>query len=329
MSEVERSPGAEPERESVLAGADESKGVSSPYSSGGGGVTLERRVIARYLALLLTGDGAGELGEGRRVLSVAFQQAPAHPVDDVVITAAREGETDPSLVLTIGVRRAPTISSKNPDTKKLFADFVDEMAATAHDTVEHRLGLAVAGWQPHASQLEQLAVLARNQPDPSGFEGLVETDRKIKKPLRERLKQVKDLVSLALTARGSGPDDSVVSQSTWELLSRLFVLMPRVEEPDTLDWDDTVRMLRPFARGNTSEAGRALLERLEVLAGQYGPVAAVIDRAVTAAGYPRTAGVRGDPPRPRVGGAQPPSRPGSLRGARPDRTRQRRGGVYF
>ena len=47
----------------------------SPYSTGGGGVTLERRVAALYLTLLLTGDNAPELGADRHVVSVAFQQA--------------------------------------------------------------------------------------------------------------------------------------------------------------------------------------------------------------------------------------------------------------
>ena len=45
------------------------RGVS-PYSTGGGGVTFERRVAAAYLALLLTGEGARELGD--RFFSLAF-----------------------------------------------------------------------------------------------------------------------------------------------------------------------------------------------------------------------------------------------------------------
>ncbi len=84
-----------PERTS---GADESERRSnagpaspgmSPYATGGGGVTFERKVAVQYLARLLAGDGASELGDGRRVVSVAFQQAPEHPVDDLVVSAAR------------------------------------------------------------------------------------------------------------------------------------------------------------------------------------------------------------------------------------------------
>jgi len=47
----------------------------------------------------LAGDGASELGDGRRVVSVAFQQAPEHPVDDLVVSVARPDEREPSRVL--------------------------------------------------------------------------------------------------------------------------------------------------------------------------------------------------------------------------------------
>src|ERR1700682_408077 len=70
----------------------------SPYPTGGGGVTFERKVAVQYLAHLLVGDGAIELGDGRSVVSVAFQQAPDHPVDDLVVRAGRGDEPGASLV---------------------------------------------------------------------------------------------------------------------------------------------------------------------------------------------------------------------------------------
>ena len=73
----------------------------SPYATGGGGVTFERKVAVQYLAHMLTGDGAPELDESRRVVSVAFQQAPESPVDDLVIAAALADESEPSLLLSL------------------------------------------------------------------------------------------------------------------------------------------------------------------------------------------------------------------------------------
>ncbi|MDV7198966.1 hypothetical protein R4172_15555 [Rhodococcus kroppenstedtii] len=46
----------------------------SPYATGGGGVTFERKVAVNYLAKMLTGSGASELGGGRFIPSVSFQQ---------------------------------------------------------------------------------------------------------------------------------------------------------------------------------------------------------------------------------------------------------------
>jgi hypothetical protein len=88
---------------------------TSPYATGGGGVTFERKVAVMYLAHLLVGDAAAELGGERRVVSVAFQQAPDHPVDDLVVTAALPDEIQPSLVLAIAVRREPDRQERRTD----------------------------------------------------------------------------------------------------------------------------------------------------------------------------------------------------------------------
>lgn len=72
--------------------------AASPYATGGGG-TLEARVGARYLALLLTGKTAPEVEDSRAIVRVRFQQAPRVPIDDLVIEAARPDELTPSLEL--------------------------------------------------------------------------------------------------------------------------------------------------------------------------------------------------------------------------------------
>jgi hypothetical protein len=98
--------------------ARRSRESASPYSTGGGGVTFERRVGALYLARMLTGDGAPELGDAREVRVVAFQQAPRISVDDLVVEAARPDETEPSLVLAIGIRRRPNLVRSDDDSQK-------------------------------------------------------------------------------------------------------------------------------------------------------------------------------------------------------------------
>ena len=92
----------------------------SPYATGGGGVTFERKVAVQYLAHLLLGDGAVEFGEGRLAVNVEFQQAPDYPVDDLVIRAALPEEAEPSLELALGVRRSPNLVRSDASTQKFI-----------------------------------------------------------------------------------------------------------------------------------------------------------------------------------------------------------------
>ena len=175
----------------------------SPYATGGGGVTLERRIGALYLVALLTGETATELGDARSVVSVAFQQAPRVSVDDLVIRAARPDEAEPSLELAIGIRRRPNIVRSDEDTQKLIVEYVRAFLSTPDDGREHRFGLAVAGPQPHAEQVAELAALARNQMDASAFFALVTEEGKYPQELRRRLDHVKWMVEGALRELGS------------------------------------------------------------------------------------------------------------------------------
>lgn len=59
----------------MVEDSDKQPGTASPYSTGGGGVRLEHRVGALFLARMLTGRAVTELG-GRAPARVAFQ--PGH-----------------------------------------------------------------------------------------------------------------------------------------------------------------------------------------------------------------------------------------------------------
>ena len=143
--------------EEPLATADSSRRGSSPYSSGGGGVTLERRVAALYLARLLIGATSVELGK-RRVTRVEFQR-----VDDLVIYASRDGEAETSLELGTAVRRAPDFVTSDTKTEKLLAKFLPSLggAESAGTGVDRRFAICVAGVQTASRQVGELADLAK------------------------------------------------------------------------------------------------------------------------------------------------------------------------
>ena len=258
--------------------AAEAVGGMSPYPTGGGGVTFERKVAVQYLAHLLVGDGAVELGDGRHVVSVEFQQAPEHSVDDLVIRAAREDDLEPSLILAAGVRRAPDLVQSDESTRKLIRAFVREVINASADGPEHRCALVVAGAQEHAEQLAMLADLAYKQMEASRFFRLVRTPGKFADGVRGRLQQVEGLVKLALADLGIiDPSAHLVEERVWELLSRLTVLMPRLETPDEADWAAVTNSLIPVARGTDLLGATHLRDRLVALADEYPPKAATVN----------------------------------------------------
>ena len=250
----------------------------NPYATGGGGVTFERKVAVKYLAHMLVGDGAVELGEGRSVVGVAFQQAPEHSVDDLVIRAARTGELEPSLVLAVGVRRSPDLVPSDERTRKLIHAFVHEVINAPDDGPEQRVALVVAGPQDHAQQLGTLADLASHQTDAPSFLDLARAPGKYPAAVRERLDQIEALVRLALVHLGVvDPSPEIVQQRTWEFLSRLTVLMPRLEAPDEVDWAAVTNALIPVARGADLQGASLLRDRLVALTDDYAPKGATVD----------------------------------------------------
>jgi hypothetical protein len=186
--------------------------TSSPYATGGGGFTLERRVAVLYLALLLTGDTTPELGPDRRVVGVALQQKRVSSVDDLIVDAAPSGETEPSLRLAIAVRRSPDMVPSDADMQTLFGALLRAMAAAPGDgRCEQRLAIATGGMQRQAGQLAELTEHARNQRDASAFFAFVQEPRQVERVLRDRLSYVTGLVRGAMVEiEGAEPEPSLV-----------------------------------------------------------------------------------------------------------------------
>ena len=254
-----------------------SPGVS-PYATGGGGVTFERKVAVQYLAHLLVGDGAVEFGEGRRAMSVAFQQAPDQLVDDLVVRTALVEELEPSGEIALEVRGAPNLVSSDERAQGLVGKFVRALMDEPTDGIDRRWGLVVSGPQPHAEQLAKLADLAAAQMDAPGFFNLVRTPKKFNAAIRNRLCHLERLVEDALKNLGvAEPDMELVWQRTWQLLSRLVVRMPRLESPDETDWSAVENSLIPVARTPDLAGASQLRDRLVAVASDYSPKSARVD----------------------------------------------------
>lgn len=268
--------GPEKAQDPVRANPPREPAVSSPYSTGGGGVTFERRVATAYLAALLNGDTAVGL-DGRRLTQVAFQQAPGEPVDDLVLLARGDGDGVPSLTVAVGVRRHPLITPSDHDTQKLLTDYLRSLHQTEHAGVHQEYFLVVAGPQPHAGQVASLATLARTSTEEAYFP-LVEKAGRFDQSVRNRLGPLVALVATGLASLNLPHAEADARSATWKLLSRLTVLQPRYETPDLTDWEQLINVLRERSRDRTLDGARGLRDRLEVLAGTYAPQAATVDQ---------------------------------------------------
>ncbi|MET3567968.1 hypothetical protein ABIC47_003482 [Leifsonia sp. 563] len=253
-----------------------SAAVSSPYSTGGGGVTFERRVAASYLAALLNDETGPGLG-GRRVVQVAFQQAPTEAVDDLVIRAQDADDASPSFTVAVGIRRHPRITTSDEDTRKLLADYIRSLVQAEKIGSDQEYFLVVAGPQTAAGQLAALCSLARTSSEDAYFQLVAERGR-FERAVRIRLDHVVNLVTAALTSLGLPNDPGESRSMVWRLLRRLTIFQPRYEAPDLTDWEQLVNALQDRSRGGNLEGARALRDRLEALSASYGPQAGTVDR---------------------------------------------------
>lgn len=266
---------------SALVGSPGAAAGMSPYATGGGGVVLEHRAVARYMALMLAGRTSPELAD-RQIVRITCQDAD--PVDDVVLHAKRAHEGRPSLRLAVAARRSPDLIPSNAKSRKLIKTFVQEVLAHRDPRdveLEHRIALAVAGDHLQAKQLADLAALAEPNFDADRYFQVLHTPKKFDRELVTRLDCLEAMVKAAvLQLTKSEPKDSSVRQLVLALLQRLEVVYLRLESPDESDWGELANILLPVAREGTLDSAVRLRDRLESLAGQWVPRTADFDAAL-------------------------------------------------
>ena len=243
-------------------------GSASPYSTGGGGFSFERRVAVRYLAAMLSGRPRPELGD-RRVVQVSFQQSSVAPADDLHVLGRRDGEEEPSLEMWIAVRRRVRFTLGDERTQQLMQTLLGAAGLPQAKNRQRLVVVCVAG-HPNpvaAAEVGELADLARERSEESFRQEL----RRARRQLKSRYKHLDDLVE---AARPQGGEASV-----WKLLRQLRVLMVRLEPSNEEDWAALLGEMEGWSRDQDLAGAVALRSHLEALAGQYGPEAAQVDRA--------------------------------------------------
>ena len=241
---------------------------ASAYSTGGGGVTFERKAAVRYLSAMLSGASRPELGD-RRVIQVAFQHCRGAPFDDLQVLAAREDEDDPSLELWVAVRRKTKFTKSDKDSRKLIGALIDAAGTPETPGMERVLVLCAAAGHNATKQVAELAILARSQAAEESFLAELAEYGRASCALRKRFKHLEGLV------RDSGSGSHGLS--VWQLLRQLLISEIRVEGTDEADWAALQDELKVRARERTITGSMALRSRLVELAAEYAPVGAEVN----------------------------------------------------
>jgi len=240
---------------------------SSPYATGGGGVSFAHRVAAVYLTSMLTRSRRSEARD-LPVQCVRFQTGPTHAVDDLLVECS-DGQGHVSLA--VACRATPNFVESDDATVKLVRSLLAEVAQFDSDT--HQVAVATAGWSNQWEQLAALCAIARSHADSESFHASLDIEGRWPKRVRERWQHFVQVVTKA-TDDASAPEEQ--RSRAWRLLSRLHLIGFGVQGSDETDRTATATLLDAVARETAD--GVAIRDRLEVEATRYDATGAVVDR---------------------------------------------------
>jgi len=252
------SPGLDPQVPAAVVG-------SSPYSTGGGGVTFGQLVSSVYLASMITGDRRSEAAE-LSVRSVAYQAGPEHPVDDILVACGDRGS---SMSLAVACRATPDFVQSDAATVKLVGSLLSELELFEHDS--HHVVVATAGRSKQWDDLATLCDVARVHSDHLSLRASLEVPGRWSRGVRTRFSQLQLMVVKA--EKGVGP--GAVLERTWRLLRRLHVISFLMQSPDDRDRTAVATSLDSVAR--SGHDGISVRDSLESLASRYDRMGGVVD----------------------------------------------------
>lgn len=249
---------------------------SSPYATGGGGVTFERRVATRYLASLLTVAGHPETKDCP-VVRVDFQTGPRHYVDDLLVHCA---DARFSYSLAIACRAKPNFVQSDDDTVKLFLTVVREVVV--HGGPGFGVGIASAGRSSQSREMAELTTLARSHSSASSFATALRTTGRHRQELLRRFEHLVGMIPDSdFEIAGDIIDTSSAIEKedlVWRALSPLWILQLEVQPPDEEGWSRIATQLA--GRFESWADGPSLRTHLESRAASFAAQGASVDRAM-------------------------------------------------
>jgi len=149
--------------------------MASPYSTGGGGVHFESRVVAYYLAATLT-EAPARAVPGLHVTHVLTQRAAfGEPLDDVIVSGISE-EGRPTK-LSLQVKSTLTFTENDDEWVAVLAQAWATFTSGTFDAARNRVGVAISSYNARADKYYQ-SVLAWAAHSPSGQDFVQRITRK-------------------------------------------------------------------------------------------------------------------------------------------------------
>lgn len=246
----------------------------NPYSTGGGGTTLEHQYGAVLMSNLLSGHPIDVLGDEYTPTKISFQDHHESVDDFVVEGQRRDGLTRR---VAIAVRRDPNLVKSNVASVKLLTSFIEFLAEHRPDVLEGnwRIALAASADSIHAKQLRQLIEIARDQPSDTAFRTAVNSPGRTDDSVRNRLERLDEVVVEALKNVPVHHLPTNAAEATWAVLSTLHVHPLWLEGASTNDRTAAISALRAIHPSRTADAANELFGELSRLSSRYAASAAI------------------------------------------------------
>lgn len=254
-----------------------SQPAASPFSTGGGGVTLEQRYGAGLLSYLLTGAPASEFGGAAIPVAVRYQAAASAPTDDYLMTGVDvRGDEWSSYV---AVRNNPTLTPKNPPTVKLIRAFLETLDAQFEAVLTGRSWVVLAS-SVSSSGAQQLRILTRWAQDASvdngEFREHIATPHQVGTREKQRLEQIDAIVSKINSQATFAHLPAEPAELTWFLLSHLRIELLDLEGDRSPGRTVVIERLIRRTSGQDLASAEALYTRMVELSGTFAATAASV-----------------------------------------------------
>ncbi|MEC3915961.1 hypothetical protein [Nocardia sp. CDC160] len=269
----------------------------SPQATGGAGFVFEYHVATLLFSKLLRGAHV-PVGIDLPLSRVALQQRNrGFPLDDVVAFADSQGS---SVSLEFQVKRRLQVTAGDPDFAEVMRSACAVVCGYPLQVADgsRQLGLVAAESTPGLAGLAELTSIARAHAATMTFGDLFRP-RVTKKPLRDRLDEIADVVARVCSLQ----DKSDIDGMTHRVLKALHVWQVDVGH-DNRDWRAELDGLIGLTTGSGITPAN-LLASLRELAEEYGTRSGDVDAPHLRAAMRSRVGV--DLRLPRLGHAAPRS----------------------